>query len=159
MGRREDRTVQFSCSTNRSPSSTWCMVALDARPLRSVRNRRSSVTTCETLTTDRRVKPVPRRGRGTLPGAAANRWFEVMATTRTVAIWLLLKSSDCTTSTGRLYPGSEPVGTGRLAHQISPRLTGLATSVLREGTATASQRDLGRARKEHLLRKRHRAFP
>lgn len=52
----------------------------------------------------------------------ANRTFEVITVTITVAIWLRLKSLDWTMKTGLRYPGEEPVGADKVAYQMSPRL-------------------------------------
>ncbi len=46
-----------------------------------------------------------------------------MANATTVLMRLLLKLSDETISTGRRNPGPEPLGSGKDAHQISPRFT------------------------------------
>src|SRR5207247_10826979 len=48
----------------------------------------------------------------------------VISTTTGVAIRSRLKSSDCTTRTSRRWPGSEPRGRPRAAHQIWPREAG-----------------------------------
>ena len=61
-------------------------------------------------------RPVERRAKRTLPGAAARARLEVNATTRTVPILLALNGSLCTTSTGRRKPGSEPLGAFSDAH-------------------------------------------
>lgn len=69
---------------SRRPSSTCLSMASEAPPTLAAKNRLSRVTICDTLTTDCLLKPVPRIGKGTLPGAAANFRFDVMAKARTV---------------------------------------------------------------------------
>jgi hypothetical protein len=76
---------------------------------------------CDTFTTESRERRVSLREQSTLPGAEASARFDVITATTTVWMRLALKSSACTTRTGRRYPGPEPVGLGREAHQISPR--------------------------------------
>lgn len=46
-----------------------------------------------------------------------------MTAPRTVLMLLRLNESACTTRIGCRYPGSDPRGSRRLAHQISPRRT------------------------------------
>lgn len=87
------------------------------------------VITWETLTTDGFVSPVPRVGSRTLPGASARRRFEVMTAAMTVLMRLSLKLLAETTRYGLRYPGPEPEGSGKDAHQISPR----RTTISREG--------------------------
>ena len=60
-------------------------------------------------------------GNATLPGSAASLMLSVSETTTTVRIALALKWSSETMTTGLRYPGSEPRGSGKSAHQISPR--------------------------------------
>ncbi len=74
------------------------------------------------MTTESRESLLTRFESGMFPGAAARSMLEVSAATTTVAIRLRLKASDWTTSTGRRYPSSDPCGSSRSAHQISPRL-------------------------------------
>lgn len=69
---------------SRRPSSTWPSMASEARPALAAKKRLSRVTICDTLTTDCLLKPVPRLGKETLPGAAANFRFDVIAKARTV---------------------------------------------------------------------------
>lgn len=64
--------------------------------------------------------PVIFDSRSTFPGASAQRSVLVSGTHTTVSIRLRLNASPCTTMTGRRKPGSEPEGSGRSAHQISP---------------------------------------
>lgn len=73
--------------------------------------------------TDFLFSPVPLLDRGTLPGAAANRTFDVIAATTTVLIRLRVNSSDCNINTGRRKPGSEADGSGKSAHHTSPLFT------------------------------------
>ena len=92
---------RLNSSTSRNPVSICASTVLETRPTRSERNRLSRVMICETLTTDFFVRPVPRRARGTLPGAVARFRFDMMASATTVRILLRLKSSDWMTRTGR----------------------------------------------------------
>ena len=57
------------------------------------------------------------------PGACAKRRLEVIVAASTVLMWLALNSLDETITTGRRKPGSEPLGAGNDAHQISPFFT------------------------------------
>ena len=57
------------------------------------------------------------------PGASARRRFDVMTAATTVPMRLSLKLFAVTTSKGRRKPGPDPAGSGRDAHQISPRRT------------------------------------
>jgi len=91
------------------------------RPHLSARNDRSTVITCDTFATESLGRPESDAGTNTLPGASARRRFEVRTTAMTVRIRLRLKAVDWTITTGRLKPGSEAVGSGSSAHQISPR--------------------------------------
>ena len=59
-------------------------------------------------------------GKNTLPGALAQTRLLVSATQTTVRISLRLNASPCTTTPDGGIPGSEPLGCGRLADQISP---------------------------------------
>src|SRR3972149_1295140 len=78
---------------------------------------------CEMFATESLGRPVLFLGRKTFPGASAKRRLPVMTTTTVVAIWLSWKASFWTTRTGRRKPGTEPPGSARDAHQISPRFT------------------------------------
>src|SRR5579859_858064 len=69
------------------------------------------------------TSPDTRRGRSTLPGALISRRFEVTLTTTVVDKADALNLSDCTTTTGRRYPGADPAGSPGSAHLISPRRT------------------------------------
>ena len=91
------------------------------RPHFSVRNVRSTVITCDTFTTESLGRPDSDAGTNTFPGASARRRFEVRTTAIAVRIRLRLKAFDWIITTGRLKPGSEAVGSGNRAHQISPR--------------------------------------
>jgi hypothetical protein len=81
----------------------------------------SSVTICDTFTTESSGSPVSEAETKTFPGAVASRRFLVMAATITVAIRLAVNASAWMIRTGRRYPAAEPCGLRRLAHQISPR--------------------------------------
>ena len=107
--------------TRRKPSSMDLIRYAGRRPHFSVRNVRSTVITCDTFATESLGRPLSDAGTNTLPGASARRRFEVRTTAMTVRIRLRLKAFDCTTTTGRLKPGSEAVGSRNYAHQISPR--------------------------------------
>ena len=61
--------------------------------------------------------------RATLPGAAPNLRFDVIATTVTVLIRERLKASAETTKTGRRQAGADPCFGPKSAHQTSPRAT------------------------------------
>ncbi len=89
--------------------------------MRSTSSWRSSVMICETLTTDGFERPESDLPSRTFPGASASAKFEVTMATITVAMRLSLNGFDWTTTTGRLNPGPEPVGSGSEAHQSSPR--------------------------------------
>jgi hypothetical protein len=105
------------------PSSISWMVFGFNSPAFSRKNCLSRVIIWETLTTDSLDKPLLRGDSATFPGAAAKRTFELSATTTTVPIRLRLNTSDCTTTTGRVNPGSEAAGSAKSTHHISPRFT------------------------------------
>lgn len=107
--------------TKRKPSSMDLIKCPGRRPHFSVRNVRSTVITCETFATESLGRPESDAGTNTLPGASARRTFDVRTTAMIVRIRLRLKAFDWTITTGRLKPGSEAVGSGNSAHQISPR--------------------------------------
>ena len=79
------------------------------------------VITCDTLATESFIKPVSFDKSMTFPGACAKRRLELTTTARTVFMRLLLKASEEMIITGRRYPASDPRGSGKFAHQISPR--------------------------------------
>jgi len=107
-------------STTSIPDSTRPSFGRGSFPVRSVRPALSRVTSCETLATDSFGRPVSFGGRSTFPGALAHLRLLVRATQTTVAIRLRFSPSPCTTTTGRRNPGSEPLASGRSAHQTSP---------------------------------------
>jgi len=107
--------------TKRKPSSMDLIKCPAKRPHLSVRNVRSTVITCDTFATESLGRPESDAAINTLPGASATRRFDVRTTAMIVRIRLRLKASDWTITTGRLKPGSEAVGSGNSAHQISPR--------------------------------------
>jgi hypothetical protein len=116
------RAVQ-SPRANRSPASTCSMRERSRLPSRVSRLLLSSVTTWLTLTTQSRSSPAVPAAKATLPGAAARRRFDVIATTVTVLMRERLKASAETTSTGRRQAGAEPWRGPRSAHQTSLRAT------------------------------------
>lgn len=111
----------------------------------SERMSRSRATSWVTLATDDRGRPVSRSDSATLPGLADHLRFLVSGTHTTVRMALRLKSSDCTTTTGRRYPGPEPCGSPRSAQHTSPwaittRSTGGTQPQLRGRTHPGSRR-------------------
>ena len=66
-------------------------------------------------------RPVPRFGRATFPGAAANLGLEVTAAQRKVRTRLQLKLSEQISRIGRRKASPDPVGSGTSAPKISPR--------------------------------------
>jgi hypothetical protein len=85
---------------------------------RSISVRLSTVTMWETFATESFDSPVKSDGRVTFPGAAAQSMLLVNGTTTAVPILLRFRGSPWTTTTGRWYPGSDPIGSERSAHQI-----------------------------------------
>jgi hypothetical protein len=113
----------YNSNTRRRPTSTFCCNRAGRAPMHSVKKERSRVRSCETFTTESRGRPVTRAGNKTFPGASPSlRLLEITAAI-TVRIPLWLKVSAWMITTGRRKPGSEPRGSGRSAHQISPRVT------------------------------------
>ncbi len=110
-------------NTSRKPSSISASCGCATLPIRSVRKDLSTVSTCETLTTEGLLRRVPRVGIRTLPGASARRKFEVTTAATTVLMRLALKLSDEMMSSGRRNPGPDPAGSGSDAHHSSPRRT------------------------------------
>jgi len=145
---------QRSPKTSRSPFSTETICAGPSRPARVVSKDLSSVTSCDTLTTDGFARPVPVVVQGTFPGASASRVLPVMTAAMTVAIRLTLKPSSETMSTGRRNPGPERAGSGIDAHQISPRFT---TCFSRESSVFASRPAVDRVSKSHRVPRRSRS--
>jgi hypothetical protein len=80
----------------------------------------SRVMTWVTFATESFGRPVIRELRSKLPGAFAHRRFVVRRTHTTVPMRLWFSLSPWTTTKGLRNPGSEPLGIGRSAHQISP---------------------------------------
>ncbi len=107
--------------THRRPQSTDLWSRGERVPACSVRESQSTVISCDTFTTESRGKPESRAGNRTFPGAPASARLLVMTATMTVWIRLWLNASAWTTRTGRRKPGSDRRGSGRSAHQISPR--------------------------------------
>jgi len=117
------RTPVHSPSASRRPASTCSIFKPSRLPRRLLKSLLSSVTTCVTLMTESRSKPAVPAARATLPGAAPNLRFEVMAATVTVLIRERLKASAEITRTGRRQAGADPCRGPRSAHQTSPRTT------------------------------------
>src|SRR5699024_6979893 len=110
-----------SARTSRRPSSTCDMTLPERDFTLDGSNERSSVMSCDTLTTEAFGIPPSDLLKRTLPGAAAKHKLEVTTATMTVAMRLSLNGFDWTTRTGRRKPGPEPVGAGNDAHHNSPR--------------------------------------
>jgi len=92
----------------------------ERRPVRSVNVDLSSVTIWDTLTTESFGSPVSSAFNKRFPGASAHLRLLVKGTHTMVASRLWLKALHWTTSPGRRNPGSEPTGSPKSAHQISP---------------------------------------
>ena len=90
------------------PLRTSCILPTPRAPTRSPSRVRSIVRIWETLTTLARGSPASPRRRGTFPGMAPSRRFDVTAATTVVEIALRLNRSCCTTSAGRRPAGAEP---------------------------------------------------
>ncbi len=97
------------------------MMTDGAARTRLVSMLRSMVIICETLITEGFESPDSDLAIRTFPGASASDRFEVTTATITVAMRLSLNGFDWMISTGRRSPGPEPTGTGKEAHQSSPR--------------------------------------
>jgi hypothetical protein len=67
------------------------------------------VSIWETLTTESFAMPDRSAGTATLPGAASRSTLLLIATATTVPIRLRLNESADTISTGRRFPGPDPV--------------------------------------------------
>jgi hypothetical protein len=104
------------------PSSTRCRMRAGTARTRCVSMLRSTVIICDTLITDGFESPDSDLATRTFPGASASERLDVTTVTTTVAMRLSLNGFDWTISTGRRNPGPDPVGVGKVAHQISPRL-------------------------------------
>lgn len=113
--------LAYRDKANRRPSSTDASNAGGTFPTRCVRNVLSMVMIWDTLTTDGFDKPVPLTASRTFPGASASRRFDVMTAPITVLIRLSLKLLAEMIRYGLRYPGPEPDGSGKEAHQTSPR--------------------------------------
>src|SRR4030095_13042109 len=121
--RRSPALCLHRLRTSLSPSSTLRSIPVGKAARRSVSRALSTVKSWETLMTESLGSFVSLVRHKTLPGASASRRFDVMAATITVCIRLSLNAFACTIRTGRLWPGPEPVGSGRVAHHTSPRRT------------------------------------
>lgn len=86
--------------TSRSPASTSPSRSPVRCPILSISTPLSTVSTCETLTTDSFRSPDSRAATRTFPGATARRRFEVIIVTMTVEIRLSLNVSVELTTTG-----------------------------------------------------------
>lgn len=133
------RLVPHRLRASRSPASTSCMCIESRMPRRVSRVVLSRVTTWLTFTTQSRSRPAVPAARGTLPGAADSRRFDVIVATVTVLMRERLNASAETTRTGRREAGVEPCGRPRSAHHTSLRAT---TSQL--SLAAGPRSDLGR---------------
>jgi hypothetical protein len=102
------------------PDSINCSLTRGNRLTRVVRRSLSTLMIWETFATDSLGRPVTRAGRERLPGAPAHFRLLVKGTQTTVATRLRFTESHWTTTTGLRYPGPEPTGSGRSAHQTSP---------------------------------------
>src|SRR5678815_276186 len=125
-GRMDDREVDsdgYSASTSRSPASTRSISSSGREETCSESIRRSTVASCETLTTESLGSRLSLASMRTLPIARARSRLDVTVATSTVSIWLWLKVSLCTTRKGLRNPGPDPRGGGRVAHQSSPLRT------------------------------------
>ena len=111
----------YSARTMRSPASTSAIKLSGKRPIFSVTMRRSTDASCVTLTVDECGKPVCRAVTHTFPGSVARAALVVRKATMTVRMAVTLNSFADTMTAGRRYPGSDPLGTPALTHQISPR--------------------------------------
>jgi hypothetical protein len=107
--------------TSLNPSDTRAITCAGNVLTRCVSNPRSTVSNCDTFTTDGFDKPESDFPIRKLPGASASVRFEVMTAMIAVAMRLSLKGLDWTMSTGRRIPGPDPTGSGRDAHHTSPR--------------------------------------
>jgi len=95
-------TVRYSFSTNLTPSSTVAIILLESRWTFSTKKDLSMVIICETLMTLSLGNFDCFPESKTLPGAPDKYIFEVMATTITVLILLLLNSFAWSMSSGLL---------------------------------------------------------
>ena len=102
------------------PERTRDTCLSERRPVCSVNEDLSRVTIWDTLATESFGNPVSWAFNNRFPGASAHLRLLVKGTQTTVAIRLRLKALHWTTSTGRRNPGSEPIGSPKSAHQISP---------------------------------------
>ncbi len=89
-------------------------------PIHSESSLRSRAVIKETLATESFGRPVTLAFNKMLPGAFAHFRLLVRGTQVMVAIRLRFSASHWTTTTGRLKPGPDPVGSPRSAHQTSP---------------------------------------
>ena len=103
------------------PFSTFRIYFPEIIPSGSISISLSIVIICETFITESFSNPESSFFKKILPGASANLRLLVITTTITVFILLELNESDWITNTGRLYPGPEPIGESKSAHQIDPR--------------------------------------
>lgn len=110
------------------PENTRSNLLLGSFETRSIRVHLSTVTIWDTFATESFDSPVKPDGRVTFPGAAAQSILLVNGTTTAVPILLRFRGSPWITTTGRRYAGSDPIGSERSAHQISP--CAMATMIL-----------------------------
>ena len=116
------REVQFHQrpSTTSIPARIASSCRRASLPVRSVSCPLSKATISETCATESWGKPVAPAFRRTFPGAFAHLRLLVSGTQTTVPMRLRFIASHCTTTTGRLKPGAEPIGSPISAHQTSP---------------------------------------
>lgn len=92
----------------------------DNRPIRLLRNARSTATSWEALATEFFGRPVTLAVRSVFPGAPSHFRLLVGGTHSAVPSRLRLRGLPYTMTTGRRNPGAKPDGAGSSAHQISP---------------------------------------
>ncbi len=115
------RSFNHNPKTNRSPSFNSINCCGFNLAILSVRKALSRVMIWLMLMTESLLNLDNFFGNKILPGASASLRLEVMTAASRVLMRLSLKWSEETTTTGRRQLGSEPLGSGKDAHQISPR--------------------------------------
>ena len=121
--RRRHSRFRQSDRTSFRPSLKTSSFFRDNLPSCSVKNDLSNVKSWETLTTEFWGSPPSFFNSWKFPGTSASLKFGVIMATITVWILLWLNSLEEITTTGRRYPGSEPLGSSKDAHHISPLST------------------------------------
>jgi len=135
---------RISRTVLRQPSilSSMCFGSMDTC---SVKSSLSTVVICEKFTVDVLSKPDTAFSNNKLPGKEANSVLDVIAAQIMVLMLLRLNSLLWIISTGRRFPSTEPSGTGRFAHHISPRTIYQSTSASKRYEAafkSSSRREL-----------------